>query len=348
MNENKQKSRLAGADFVRAFCAIGIVMFHFYVTAATEDKLCYTYANGAWGGLLVTVFFIISGAMLYYNHSEIKNLKSFYIKRWKSLFPPFYIAYIIFFIRNVYLTGMFFWAGSPVKLILTALGMDGYLYYLHNNYYIIGEWFLGAIIILYLIYPLLLWVFKKNALITGGVILAAYIWMCITDFFTILPEQNGISNILSFYIGMLIIKYRRQILDNKYVLIVSAVISTILFFVRFPRSTFINIDNILMHVLGFTLFITLYHVGNIIMKAKPLSRVVSFVGGISYHIFLLQHMLIVIVLERINPLNGFKAFVLFLIVTLITIIGAWLLKELTKAITKLLSKPFIDRKGNLS
>ena len=59
------------------------------------------YANGSFGSLFVGVFFLISGGVLYYNYPEVKNLSTFYYKRWKSIFPMFYITFLFFFIRNV-------------------------------------------------------------------------------------------------------------------------------------------------------------------------------------------------------------------------------------------------------
>lgn len=39
-------------------------------------------------------------------------------------------------------------------MLLSLLGMDGYFQYRGPNYYLIGEWFFGAIVFLYILYPL--------------------------------------------------------------------------------------------------------------------------------------------------------------------------------------------------
>jgi peptidoglycan/LPS O-acetylase OafA/YrhL len=105
------KNRLYSFDFLRVLCAIGIIVFHFSceLDKTVDNKVLYFYANGSWGNTIVNVFFLISGAMLYYNNSEIKSLKTFYYKRIKSIFPMFYIAFILFYLlsaiksKNVFL-----------------------------------------------------------------------------------------------------------------------------------------------------------------------------------------------------------------------------------------------------
>jgi len=60
---------------------------------------------GDWG---VSLFFIISGAALMYVYQEKLEYKRFYKKRFESLYPMFWMAYIIAFIGLFYLNkGMF-------------------------------------------------------------------------------------------------------------------------------------------------------------------------------------------------------------------------------------------------
>ena len=85
------KERDHSIDFLRALCALGIVLFHFYChTPDGLPRLFYSYANGSVGNTLVNVFFIISGYALYLNNPEIKDLKAFYKKRFRSIFPVRY------------------------------------------------------------------------------------------------------------------------------------------------------------------------------------------------------------------------------------------------------------------
>lgn len=60
--------------------------------------LCQT-TNATFGFILVASFFCISGTVLYYNYPKINSLKAFYFKRWKSIFPSFYIGFMYYYIQ---------------------------------------------------------------------------------------------------------------------------------------------------------------------------------------------------------------------------------------------------------
>ena len=85
---------------------------------------------------------------------------SVYMKRWKAVYPSFYIAYIMLFIWYIRFNRTFFTGRSPLTLVFTVLGMDGYLAGAVPTWYILGEWFLGAIILCYVLYPLIVYCFK--------------------------------------------------------------------------------------------------------------------------------------------------------------------------------------------
>lgn len=131
--------------------------------------------------MFVTSFFSISGAVLFYNYSKVKSLKIFYFKRWKSIFPSFYICYIYFFLKNVFKYQTLFYNGHWSRLLLSVIGLDGYLGQIFKTYHLNGEWFLGAIIIIYIIYPLLSWLMNKNIFIKNYllIVLIVFILECL-------------------------------------------------------------------------------------------------------------------------------------------------------------------------
>ncbi len=87
------------------------------------------------------------------------NLKLFYIKRIRSIYPMYYSAYIIIFIAKIILYGFSF--SAPIwTLILTFLGIDGWSAELIPNYALVGDWFIGCIIIIYIFFPLLRYLIK--------------------------------------------------------------------------------------------------------------------------------------------------------------------------------------------
>lgn len=58
-------------------------------------------ATVTWGDVYVTVFFIISGALLRYNNPEIQDISRFYKKRFMEIFPPYYIAWVCVYVYTI-------------------------------------------------------------------------------------------------------------------------------------------------------------------------------------------------------------------------------------------------------
>ena len=160
------KHRIDSFDFMRSVTAWIIVIYHFsgicnMAPQHANFPIMFTHANGVWGeNTSVNIFFMLSGASLYYNYPKLKasSLRRYYFGRFKGLFPMFYMLWLFLFYQKATATGNLFYNGSPKTMLLTLFGMDGYLSYRYTqNYYFIGEWFLGALIFLYLLYPLLTW-----------------------------------------------------------------------------------------------------------------------------------------------------------------------------------------------
>ena len=203
-----QKERLLGIEFSRALCAVGIVIFHYFCHSKGSFKFFYQTANSSWGFIFVTCFFAISGAVLYYNYPRVSSLKTFYFKRWKSVYPAFYLCFAFFFLKKVFAAHKLFYRGSPLKLLWTLFGIDGYFAYRFPSYFdLVGEWFLGGLIILYILYPLFSFCLNKNVFIIPVVLAFGYVIMFKTQFFKIRMDRNLITCAVSFYCGMVAIKY---------------------------------------------------------------------------------------------------------------------------------------------
>ena len=154
-----KNKRIFSFDFIRVFAMVMIVVFHYNVYCIdTEIEsgfiLFLRYANGTMGHIGVSLFFILSGASLMYAYGEKLELKDYFKKRFLSIYPLYWIVYAAFF-THFYIINRLPMVHSRKTLALSVLGMDGYLNYLIPNYYLVGEWFVGCIIFIYLIFPLL-------------------------------------------------------------------------------------------------------------------------------------------------------------------------------------------------
>jgi len=333
----EKMKKLYNIEFMRAVCALGILVYHFSGKVACDFKPLRTYANGNIGALLVEIFFIISGAMIYRNNKKIPSLKTYYYKRWKSIFPMFYLAYICFYLINVYTQKSFLYKDcSPLTFILTFLGLDGYTAVYIKNYYILGEWFLGAVIILYVVYPLLRLGIEKHAAVTFAIITALYICVMTLPIFGFL-KSNIFSSMLSFYIGMLLEKHD-YLLKKKVFFIICAAVSLPLLFWTIPIPDFIPfhsaIRNMTVHLIALGLYEVMYVIGNYITKPKPLKSFFAEAGALSYPVFLVHHKIILMVLQRHNPTSTADYWLMILINIAVTIAVSFVLKTVIGLLLK--------------
>ena len=327
LKENK-KGNIPEITFVRAFCSIGIVIYHFLAGSRSGIEFMHNYPNGTWGAAYVTAFFVISGVVMYRNYSRISSVGRFWYKRFKSIFPMFYIAYIFCFLESLFKTGDPFPHGQPWCLIFSLLGIDGYVEGYVPTYYFIGEWFLGAIIIIYLIYPLLLWLFNKNTAVSAVVVLGLYIWMLYTPLFSgEMLVRNIFSCIMNFYVGMIAEKYHDKILGNKWVTLAALIYFIAANFLAMPGNL-----AVVNHLYGIAVFFLLYWLGGYIMRLKAAEAVFSYIAALSYPIFLAHHQIIFKVLGYQNPTSYAGTAVMFIITVVLTLMAAQALKVLAASV----------------
>lgn len=309
------KQRLSGIIFARSCCSIGIIIYHYFCHSNGNFKFLFKTGNSTWGFLFVTSFFSISGTVLFYNYSTISSFKSFYFKRWKSIFPSYYICFIYFFLKNVFRYRKLFYISHWSNLFFSIIGLDGFLAYRFKTYYLVGEWFLGAIIIIYFIYPLLSFLMNINFLIINFIIFAYYLLNYYNNNIIILDSRNIVNCINSFYFGMIAIKFQNLFFKNKIIFIISFIILLFLYFIRISKII------LLSQIHGFSLYITLVQIGEYVMKCR--FRIIFIeIGNLSYNIFLFQHLIILDVLGVNNPTEWYYHILLLGITIILTIICA--------------------------
>ncbi len=158
-DRHDRQERLFYLDVIRMASAILIVVYHFSLSltlsfGARSVDILHATVNGSWGMAPVYCFFMVSGASLMHRYGveERLNLARFYKKRFLSIYPLFWIAYVLgFFAVFWQLKGLY---DVPTwSLIWSVLGIDGWIVNWVPTFYMVGEWFLGSIILLYLLFP---------------------------------------------------------------------------------------------------------------------------------------------------------------------------------------------------
>lgn len=289
-----KKERIASLDCIRAVSALLIVLYHivgiFQLNPGMDNfPLKAVTPAGNWSIMVVSVFFMISGASLYYNYPKvaIKGLVSFYFKRWKSVFPAFLLVWLCNYVETVVAYKNFFYAAEPKFLLLSLFGLDGYFVYLHPNFYYTGEWFLGAIVMIYALYPLLALLFEKIKWIMTIGISAAFAWLMIFNPFQIQKSWNLITCIFAFWFGMLFMKYRDQLRKKKFIGILAGIPFFLLLFLP------LGIDETTVMVLSALFgYLFLDWAADYIFKVPPVRGFLLISSALSYEIFLVHHSLI--------------------------------------------------------
>ena len=312
----QKKGKIINIIFMRACCCIGIVVFHYFCHSNGKFKFLHTTANSDFGFMFVTSFFCISGFVLYYKYPEIFSIKQFYYKRWKQILVPYYICYIYCFFQESFRLKRIVFSRNLQKFLLNIFGLDGYFLYRIRTHYLIGEWFLGAIIIIYILYPLILFLTNKiNTFINITLLCIFYFIMYYqSKFFIIKPTINIITCIASFYFGMVLFRFKLYFLYNNKAIIIFSLLLFLLCTIRIN----INFNIIIFQLQGFCLFIFLFKIGYYVMNTK-LHLIFDEINNISYGIYLFQHRLILDILSIYNP-SEWYAHIFLLLFTLILIL----------------------------
>lgn len=324
--------RIFYLDFVRAISIIFIVIYHFNCSLVghyidVHEILFRIYPNGDLGQIGVSLFFIISGAALMYTYRNDFSIKKFFRKRFIALYPMFWTAYAIAFLYLFYVNCSINHSAPKWTLILTILGLDGYLLYAIPNFYILGEWFLGCIILFYFCFPILrkLLIKYPKSLITF--ISIVYIVVVEKYIFKVEFDRNVLTRLPEFLFGMYLIQYLKKI--NVYQFIGALFISGFMFF---------KVLNILqmykITIIGISLFIVLAFIGQHV-KLEKFKEPFVLISKYSYAIFLVHHVIIEQLLIRFNgeKITSIEAYCLFIITCVfIAIISVCLYKISNKII----------------
>lgn len=330
-----KKERIFYLDFIRAVAAILIIMTHYnavYLYANQPDKVFITakIANLYIGDFGVSLFFIISGASLMYVYDEKCELKNFYKKRFLSIYPMFWLAYFVAFMYQFYVGKGINVSIPKQNIIFSILGFDGYLTGVVPTFYILGEWFLGCIILIYLVFPLLRYLMKKWPVALG--ILAVILYVVFVN----IPSPINKVGVLPIRIpeilfGMYFIKYIKKVkwpaaLGALAVLIVNGLAAPT--WSSHYQTTYV----------GIAAFIVLVFISDY-LDFTGIKRICAVISKYSYAIFLVHHVIIMGMMATfdLNSISVFYSYLLFIACCVVIGIFTKLLFELHRGVMKEIS-----------
>lgn len=347
------RARILPLDVIRIFACFCVLTIHFNASVSGYDTTgAFTYPNGIvpnyffgvyLGDIGVSLFFILSGASLEYTHPDgCKSIGKFYVKRIKSLYPQFWIAFSVFTLWSFYLYHVI--SDAPIwQLLVSLIGMDGYATSFPWNisgFYQCGEWFLGCIVLLYLIFPLLSYGLHKHPVLTWAAALCIYVLIVhlLDETFENYPRVF-LLRMPELLLGMSFIRYIKTakhlpVLIGSGILLLCRVL-----FGRYLASLTITI------ITCWTLFLILFLLTELWQEKMPLPahlvKKIVLISNLTYPLFLVHHKLIFMLASRYD-LTVFpfrytvSLYIIFLFVSICAAVG---LETLDKKIRNSLFPP---------
>lgn len=289
------ENRVLHFDIIRILACLAVILFHFNVYFLYADPSLprlgdISYFNQTVGDIAISLFIILSGVSLSISQRDDDfKMGDFYKKRFLSIFPSFWISYIIvavFFISF----GVKFGDGNIWKLLLSFFGMDGFFLYKMTNYYLVGEWYTGFMLITYLLYPILKVIFDKSP---------TYCWLTVLLIFTVLNAYynrlfdvyincNPLMRMPDFLFGITFSKYIFRHKNRERLLAALGVVILI-----FHEYIYIHLSSqAYMFIFGASFFSVLAYVISLIRIHSILSKVIVKISGLTFLAFLFHHQII--------------------------------------------------------
>lgn len=331
--------RIFGFDFVKAIATISIVLTHYnalfiYNFPDRSDLMIFgsQISNIYLGSWAVSLFFILSGASLMYVYGRGKfKIGLFYKKRFFNIYPMFWIAYLFAFLYLFWINGNIPFMDVPkINLLLTLVGFDGCFSLIMPTFYILGEWFLGCIIALYIVFPIMRWLINKHPYI--GIIVLIIVFCCMEFIYDGKLYRNCIflTRLPEFCFGMYFVKYIKFFKKRLYIL---SLLSIAIFVCNWILAPSIP-DDIQVLYVGVSSFIFLMCISKIFKKFNLITCISNFISKYSYAIFLVHHVVIIQLAMHFDILSFriTSSIVLFVLCFVVTLILSVLLYNFEKMI----------------
>ena len=325
-----KKPRLFYLDLIRVVALGCILVIHFNATVTGYFTLPHklftsTLPFGIYlGDFGSSLFFIVSGASLCYTARDDFSARVFYKKRALAVYPMFWLAWAICFSLRFVLRPGYYAGAWTETLLLTVLGLDNFALaagWVGQDFACVGEWFLGSILFLYLLFPLLLALCRRAPYLGMG--LAAVIGVAVH---MVGWDARLIAiHLPEFYFGMLFVTLARR---GKAVCLVSAS-----FLLGLAWWSGVRDGKIVCALFSMAVFVLLALVGERIRFA-PVQRLCAKIGTYSYAVFLVHHVLILRMVEKFDlaQLSRRDTGLLFLAYLCLTWLLSWGLFRLDRSV----------------
>ena len=300
------KKRLYHLDYLR-FLSFGLIIFYHMIIQLALDgvreeaQVSFLYANANMHIAIVGVnlFFMISGAGLMLSSKDKLDIPKYFKRRFTRILIPFYIVWGIYFLQKMLAASTPFTPRPPFwTIFFTIGGMDEYwrMAGIHNFSLGVGEWFLGCIVMMYIIFPLLHFIVKKQPLITG--IAATVYYLLITWFYpfeTVPAHMNFLTKIYPFILGMVLVCIKREI--PRWTILITFPACILFLVLKSPLPLPAEWKGIIFALAIYLFFAAL---NPLLSHARMVNACMLLFSKYSYEIFLVHHIVIYTVMELVR------------------------------------------------
>ena len=358
--QNTKVVRYKAMNWMRVIAFLFIIVYHFMVELEQKGNLDpqksrlihYSNSNLHIAIIGVSLFFMLSGAGLMLSSTRNWNLKDFYLRRFTKLLIPFYIVEIFtliaaFAIKPEWLSN--FSNLNKGKIIFNLFGMDGYFEQFYPTFSLhVGEWFLGALIMLYALFPIFRFFMEKNRYITITVATIYYLVMNYGNFISPSPWTNVFIKAYDFILGMFLIIEIPRLLKNKTLKSALFVISAFIIVLGAVLESTIPLPQVITNLIYataiffffFSLFSFFSNENNEAKKNSILDNVIVKICAVSYEVFLVHHIIIYYIGDNLEGviMGRWQIFALFVTEIIIMAAMALLVQKIVKGVNSLIFK----------
>ena len=344
-----QQKKDEGYQLIR-FVLIWTIVVQHVLTTASENGIPKPYLleavfyrlSGCFGQLAVSLFFMLSGALLWKNHRTAENPAAFYWKHIIKILLPIWICSVpLILLDYMRDPGLFTSAYFRSTVFYNLFGVDLYLWVFKHTYpyHVCGEWFTSVILTVYLLFPLLRAAFQRKGIriISTGIITVLFF---LNLRFPVMTMGDGwysfTRGIFFFWMGM-IFEEHRDVLDRRSTALFAFAGFAAVYFFQYQRMLgSVFLPNILASLCSFPVLYRLGIEADALLSRPFFARMIDGTCNKNYLIYLCHHFLIMLFMPLLldSNTNAFR-FCLFIAFSIIISYGcAAMTSPIVKALTQ--------------
>lgn len=212
--------------------------------------------------------------------------------------------------------------------ILTISGLGGWLSEHTGCYSLGGDWFIGCILIIYALFPLIYKAVKKYPYVTLVIYIIIFLFWEYFYPFDFRKRNSIILRMLEVLLGMWYIRCNIQ--KSKIMVGTAAVVAAILWLVRIDMVSLY----VLVPVAGFCAWVILRFIADLI-KSQKVESIIMWISKYSFGIFLLHYFILDCFLSMIpnSSLSVLQMILLFVVYVCAAVMAGFALVKMQRSIS---------------